>query len=298
MKRFLVYIIIGIITFSVVWGVAEMAISRVENEYSYKYNYVKNNPSIKTLLIGHSHFANSVNPYLMGDSIFDFAIAGRGWIYWDVKLAEQLFPTMVNLKTVIFPLSYKAPYSSAHYMKDLSEDEECIYMYAKYMNVPYDRFPQSITYSSALMVNKMGAKYWKEESQDALGYMPVYGQAREWKNEHNVEPTIYESDTAKLCYQEYRQNLIQLAKICHKNNIRFIVVTTPCADCYIENTRARGIKNLYDLVDSVVTYYPIEYYNYLADKEFRVDSFYFDCSHLNSIGADKFALRLKHDLGL
>ena len=58
------------------------------------------------------------------------------------------------------------------------------------------------------------------------------------------------------------------------------------------------MNNLYALIDSVRAYYPIEYKNYLDDAEFRADSLYYNSSHLNSIGADKFAIRVKEDFGL
>ena len=52
------------------------------------------------------------------------------------------------------------------------------------------------------------------------------------------------------------------------------------------------------IIDSVRLYYPIEYKNYMNDEEFRADSIYFDSSHLNSIGADMFAKRIKLDFNL
>lgn len=301
MKRFIINIYVGVVVFCATWISAEiiMAHANIVNDYSYKYNYVKNNPAIKTLLIGHSHFDNSINPYLMGDSVFDFAISGRRWIYWDTKLAEQLFPTMPNLKTVIFPFGYAMPYESPHYEKEWSEGrKEYMYMYTKYMNIPYDRFPQNLVYRSALLSNKMGIKYWTNNHVDSLGYNKMEGRSpyfEEWVIETNIP---WESDTVHMCYNEYKDYFIQLAKVCHENNIRLVAVTCPCANCYVSNTCERGIKNLYDLIDSVHAYYPIEYYNYLNDPEFREDSLYYNCSHLNSIGADKFAIRLKTDIGL
>ena len=301
MKRFVLNIFIVTIVFCCTWMLAEFLMTKanIVNDYSYKYNYVKNNPAIKTLLIGHSHFDNSINPYLMGDSVFDFAISGRRWIYWDTKLAAQLFSTMPNLKTVIFPLGYAMPYESPHYEKELSEGrKEYLYMYTKYMNTPYDVFPQNLIYSSALLSNKMGIKYWKDIHVDSLGYNKMEGRSQyfeEWVIETKITWT---NDTTILCYNEFKEYFIELAKVCYDNNIRLIAVTCPCADCYVRSTNKKGIKNLYDLVDSVRIYYPIEYYNYLDDAEFRADSLYYNCSHLNSIGADKFAIRLKNDLGL
>ena len=301
MKRFVLNIFIVTIVFCCTWMLAEFLMTKanIVNDYSYKYNYVKNNPAIKTLLIGHSHFDNSINPYLMGDSVFDFAISGRRWIYWDTKLAAQLFSTMPNLKTVIFPLGYAMPYESPHYEKELSEGrKEYLYMYTKYMNTPYDVFPQNLIYSSALLSNKMGIKYWKDIHVDSLGYNKLEGRSQyfeEWVKETKITWT---NDTTILCYNEFKEYFIELAKVCYDNNIRLIAVTCPCADCYVQNTRPQGIKNLYDLVDSVRVYYPVEYYNYLDDADFRADSLYYNYSHLNSIGADKFAIRLKNDLGL
>ena len=282
-----------------VWMFVEVRLSHVNNKYSYKYNYAKNNPAVKTLLIGHSHFENSVNPYLMGDSVFDFALSGSSWIFWDAKLAEQLYPTMPNLKTVIFPLGYIMPYQSPHY-QDHSGYEELLYMHSKYMNTPYDLFPQNIKYRSALLCNKIkNMQLWRDEYVDSLGYRKLDGKSLYFQEGLDLlRKYSLDNETDMLCYEEYRRYFIQLAKVCNQNNIRFVVVTCPCADCYVEATCERGLKNLYDLVDSVAAHYPIEYFNYLNDAEFREDSLYYNCSHLNKIGADKFAKRLKQDLRL
>lgn len=298
MKKFLFDILIGFIAFVCFWGVAEYVFSQhdVVNSYSYKYNYVKNNPAIKTLLIGNSHFENSVNPYLMGDSVFDFAISGR-WIYWDVLLAKQMYPTMPNLKTVIIPTGYATPYWSLHYKKFREIDKEYAFKYAKNMHLYYDVFPDNMILSSALITNKMGLKYWIDEEVDSLGYDMITGHEENFDN-HNVSPDVMYSSRADLSFNEYISHLREIARICQENNIRFIAVTCPCADSYVRNTRPAGIQKLHDLMDSVRAYYPIEYYNYLNDPEFREDSLYYNCSHLNSIGADKFAIRLKNDLGL
>ena len=156
---------------------------------------------------------------------------------------------------------------------------------------------ENIYFSSALIANKMGIKNKIYESIDSLGYSRLYGHEEYFEN-HNVEPNVFEGDTAELCYKEFRLYLTQLAKVCYDKNIRFIAVTCPCAKSYVKNTRKQGIQNLYAMIDSVRAYYPIEYYNYLNDPEFREDSLYYNCSHLNSEGADMFAIRLKHDLGL
>ena len=136
MKKFVSHILLGLVVVCCLFVVAEYAFSKMEvrNVYSYKYNYVKDNPSIKTLFIGHSHIACGVNPYLM-DSAFNFAISGRRWIYWDVELAKQLVPTMPNLHTVVFPLGYVMPYESNHYDEHTEATKEITYLYTRFMHV-------------------------------------------------------------------------------------------------------------------------------------------------------------------
>ena len=80
--------------------------------------------------------------------------------------------------------------------------------------------------------------------------------------------------------------------------VKFIVITPPCHDSYIENVRKEGLDILHRMIDEIRVEYPIDYVDYLQDEDFRADSLYFDCSHLNSIGSDMFASRVKKDFGL
>lgn len=303
MKKFIVHISIGIVGFCFLWVAAEVLFDRFKgvNEYSYKYDYVKNNGGVKTLLIGHSHFENGLNPYLLGDSVFNFALGGRGnWMGWEIKLAEDLYHTMPNLKIVIYPLGYNTAFESPHFRRPMREEvKEYMYFYTKYMHAPYDQKPEKYKYYSALYFNKMGPKYWTDVKLDSLGYNPFEGQMPDWQNQHNVnDSSFYFGEVADKCYAEYIKNFIKLAEICNEHDIRLIVLTCPCSDAFTKNTRPEIIKKMESVIDSVRLYYPVEYKNYMNDEEFRADSIYYNSSHLNSMGADKFAKRVKKDFNL
>ena len=303
MKRFIIHIIIGLVGFCILWMGGELLFDKYKgvNAYSYKYNYVKNNAGIKTLLIGHSHFENGLNPYLLGDSAFNFALGGRGnWMGWEIILANQYYHAMPNLKTVIYPIGYNNPFESIHYRIPMCDEvEEYMYFYTKYMHAPYDRTPEKYKYYSALYFNKMGLKYWMDEKIDSLGYNPFDGQMPDWQHQHNVnDSAFYYGEVADKCYAEYIEYSLQLAKICYENDIRLIAITCPCSNAYIRNTRPDIIAKMESVIDSVRRYYPIEYKNYMRDEEFRADSIYFNSSHLNSEGADMFARRIKLDFNL
>lgn len=297
MKKFVYFILVGCLSFLTLWLAAEWCVGKIDTDYTHKYQQVYNNSSITTLLTGASLFENGINPHLLqdNDSIYDFATAGR-WIYWDVLLAEKLFPTMPNLRVVLFPIAYDVMYYSLHYMPCRPEDEVSIYEYSKYMKVYYDRTPQKYTCRSALYMNQMGLRLWKNHLFDSLGYLPLEAKSPKWE----ISPIqdVFVGEMHQQCYREYQNYLMQLACICHKNNIRLITVTPPCADFYVEQTQHECIQNLYALIDSVKTYYPIEYRNYIDDTDFRADSLYYNANHLNSTGADMFAKRVKADFNL
>ena len=298
MRNFVKIPLFGILFFFILWIAAEYFVKIIDTDYTHKYRHVHNNSAITTLLIGASLCENGINPRLIqdNDSIYNFATAGR-WIYWDVLLSEKLFPTMPNLRTVLFPIGYDVMYYSLHYGTCRPTDEIDIYNYSKYMNVYYDKKPYKYTCRSALYLNQMGLKLWKPLNYDAMGFLPLTDQAPQWEVDA-TSTSVFNETTPQKCYHEYLQYLTELAQTCHNYSIRLIAITPPCSNYYLQNVQPQGIQNLYDLIDSVRTHYPIEYHNYLDDAQFRADSIYYNANHLNAIGADMFSLRVKADFNL
>ncbi len=95
---------------------------------------------------------------------------------------------------------------------------------------------------------------------------------------------------------EYTDYLKEIAKVCMENNVRLVVVTTPCYETYLRDVTQDGVSTCFSIIEKVRKDYPIDYYHYLDDMDFRSDSLYYDCSHLNHIGAEVFTERLKRDI--
>ena len=55
---------------------------------------------------------------------------------------------------------------------------------------------------------------------------------------------------------------------------------------------------VYSIINTTQQKYPIRLYDYHDDVEFRSDSIWYDCSHLNDIGATMLAKRIRQDAGL
>ena len=296
MKHFLISFVIGFITFLVVCSLIEFYQPNVTNNYSYKYWYMeKHSDEISTLLLGNSYIENAINPFLIGNGTFTLASSGR-WIYYDNRLLAQYISAMPNLKQVIFGMGYMHPFCQSYHYWTSDYEEHEKYMYEKFMKIPYDDGSNHwLGFYRGYIDNKTLRDILL---CDSLGYEKVDGQSNNWQEEHNVDSmVIYNENTQKLIL-EYTNYLKDMARLCYLNNVRFIVITPPCHDSYNVDVRQEGLDILHGMIDAVRTEYPIEYVDYLQDKEFRTDSIYYNCSHLNSVGADLFALRVKEDFGL
>ena len=136
MKEFLKHVGLGFLFALFICLTIEFYQSKVNNNaYLSKYKYMEENSSnIKTLLLGNSLMENSINPHLLGDSIFDLAISAR-WIYYDQELLERYIVKMPNLKNVIFGMGYAVPFWRSYHFPEESagHDDKDFVTYQKYM---------------------------------------------------------------------------------------------------------------------------------------------------------------------
>lgn len=307
MKEFVKQVGLGLLFALLMILTIEVYQSKVNNnEYLSKYKYMEDNSaSIKTLILGNSFMENSINPKMLGDSVFDLAISAR-WIYYDKELLNRYITEMPNLKNVIFGMGYAVPFWRSYHFPEESEGvgQDFVtyqkYMYEKYMRVRYDRLPYYYWFGFARgYIDKLSLFGTDTISvQESLGYFPVYGQLEDWQSIHNIKPDIIYNPHAIAQIAEYKGYLMEMARLCKCYGVRFIVITPPCHDSYNVNVKQKGLDILYEMVEEIQLEYPVEYHDYLKDELFRADSIYYNCSHLNSIGADMLATRVRKDFGL
>lgn len=253
------------------------------NEYSIKRDYVNNHASdIKTLIIGNSIATNGIDAQVFGDSCYCFAISGRV-LYYDMKLMEEYLPYMTNLKTVILPLHYNLHVHNT--------TKNYIYNYYRYMGIPYDAFPEGIIYRSAVFSGVFhfhddGMKFYNEKNGNTMIEDVWNGEKQKLDppNQQDVEKCI----TYLTC----------LATMLEKKGVRFIAVTPPFPDVWLEGCTQDGNDNLFRVADAVNSVSSMEYRCYLSDSMFREDSLYMNWNHLNHHGATQFAQRIMKDFNL
>lgn len=297
MKRFVQDIFFGVVAFVCLLMAAEcFVLPKVNKEYNRKHDYLEAHKNdISILLMGNSFFENSLNPHLLGDSVYDFAVSSRP-IYYDCELLKKYIPQMPNLSVVLFPMGYKMPFwESPHYPENPNINVHLVH--EKYFGVWYDRTPEKYLYWFLTYHGGIHRDMYYEQ-QDSLGYTKLQGQLPGWNLMHNVEQSEIDHPDAKEQVAEYTNYMATIAELCSQYGVRFIVVTPPCSNPYLANVGPYGVSVLHKIISDASKNYPIEYHDYLRDKDFRADSLYYNASHLNSIGADKFAKRLKKDFEL
>lgn len=311
MKKFLKNIIgIGILVVLVCFSI-ECLLLTISNEYSYKRKYMETKgDGIRTLILGHSHAGNGINPKFLGDSVFNLAISGR-LHYYDAVLAERYIPQLKNLKCVVWPLGYNFQYYNYKYPCDYKKKEKneislsstYLCMYEKYMGITYNHTKPYMYWSeiihSKLDYGKRIFKHdWEQMGCEPSGFEPNKPESKSFKWETEQLPHIvdYKSKNTPLALSEGLSNMKRIAKVCHDNQVRLVVVTMPCYQTYLNQVTERGLKDMYACVDTMRKVYPqIEYYNFLSDNRFTDDDF-FNSSHLTTIGAEKFTKILREIL--
>lgn len=58
------------------------------------------------------------------------------------------------------------------------------------------------------------------------------------------------------------------------------------------------MQRTYKLIDSLANEYNLKYFDYMKDKRFNKEEYFYDGDHLSEVGAEKFSKILKQDLNL
>ena len=293
------------IAFTYVFGIImvvalEVAIYRTPNEFRYKDWYMTENADkIKTLILGNSLFSNSFDPHVLGDSVFNGAIAGRD-LYYDVQVLKKYAPSMSNLKVVLVPLHVFLPVKPTC---SLGIEQ---YQYARYMGIPLGHNPLQYSalfsgnvsfkaFASMSVFEKIEHKEdeWNPDI-DSIGYCPVF---RIWDG-HSISVPVWKFEEGIRNRDLFIDLITEMAKDCNDLGVRLIIILPPAADVYINRVDPR----LYDSIETIIPRLNktcnFEYKFYHDDPEFCSDSLYADELHLNYWGARKFAERVKRDFGL
>lgn len=254
----------------------------------YKYNYIhQHGKEIKTLILGHSQAANGINPWVMGDSVFNMAELSR-ILYYDKEILVRNISAMPNLKAVIYPLMYQID-NGAFFEQD-GFREFSIKEYKSTMGIiAPPKFESNCLYRPKPFDVINYHYYISTRDCDSLGYMSLGNSFSD-----AIDFIVTEVDDDNII-----EMLCTMAKVCDERGVRFIVVSMPCNNTFnSQSVDSTGMRRINRVIESVQARYPMEYGNYLNHSDFRYEDIYQRQTHLNHKGATLFTQRLIEDFDL
>ena len=283
--------------------VLELLLFCETNEYSYKYKYLcQHEDDIECLILGASVSSNGINPKLISMKSFNAATEGRP-LYYDYALVKEFVPKMKKLKCVVTTLTPSQLYRNYKYVVESSlsgnhSDQAYRSMHLKYMGLHFDwkdifYYPE--TYNS--YYNFMGRFTNSDEINrncDSLGYqmMKETHINSEWKNTKVINYIDYTDRDVIPAVNENISYLVNMASICKDNNVRLIILWPPFHKAGISMVNDIDLQHFNDCARKLNKMEGVEVYDFSQDPRFENDEYYYNPTHLNAVGTDKFTMIL------
>lgn len=282
----------------------ELAVERIPNSYSYKYQYaVSHADSIGALVLGHSQLYDGFMPEAFCLPAFNMSNSSQ--TYTDnFFLLRELLPRMPKLKMVIMPVGYidVTVQDNAH---RLNLTDRCCY-YHKYMHLDYDgQLPVRYRYE-CLDPFRAGEKlflYYVMQADivrcDSMGRRNTnYLCNRKHPLGHRNYIQRYtqpEHDTRKLCLQD-EHYLRETFRMLSQRGIMAVMVSPP----YFWDYGFSGVNEAQrqfpkERIKVLSREFPVQYIDFESNSAFTYDDF-FNETHLSELGAEKFTRMLSEEL--
>ncbi|MGL5583229.1 MAG: hypothetical protein ACRDCE_20070 [Cetobacterium sp.] len=277
-------IIIKIIAFTMSIVLSLLFLSRIYNKKELKkFNNIPNKIKIANLGSSHGQFSFLYEGELEKEA-FNFGLPAQP-LYYDYKFLERYRDKFEVNSVLIIPISIFSFYQGNELIK-YNERYSKILKYKDIQNIEFIEYFLSRYFSILLGENRF------------YNLINIKLKKNDIKELSNLEKIEFAKNTFKnhMAYNENSyldiQNLKEILKICIKNNIKPILVTTPVShalnELVTEEIYNQRIKiHINQVLDELDIH--VEYLDYSRDKRFSKNLNYFiDADHLNKNGARKF----------
>jgi hypothetical protein len=274
----------------------EYNLYKMPTSYNFKKTLIeKNAPTTEILILGSSYSLLGINPDFLNSNALNMADNGQS-LYYDWKILEKYIGDMDRLKVVIIPVSYL----SFEYGVDNNPEYWRDFFYERYYNIPPEntshlldikRFSFLALYGQrkALIYATKNFKTNLAETFTDKGYDFVEAIQDNQLTEENGKSEA-QHYTSLMNPNNAPENIIYLEKIIEKIKDKGalpILITIPTFHTIYDNADQQKYISMQNNIRIVSEKYNILYLNYSKDKRFSSDDFY-DSSHLNQKGAEKF----------
>ena len=277
-------------------------IRQVPNPYKYKYEWMqKNAENVEILVFGSSHTFYGIRPEFFDGKAFSLANVSQG-NKQDYFLLKYWTDRYKHLKTIIVPISFSTWFGRG--LEYGSESYRCRY-YKIYMdcNLYSDWSLYNLELSDMrTSLGKLGKFFLKDDDPgyDEYGWGTTYKLSKKdtlkWDDGTEAEAAVKRHTAKNWDYIETNyERMKEMAEFCKSQNIRLVLITTPCWHSYYDNLNKEQFAKMCELTHKFQEECDVPYFDYLKDQRFVADDFY-DSNHLSEVGAEKFTKILDEDI--
>jgi len=259
--------------------------------FEYKFDELLKKSSVELLVTGLSYAETAIDCNSIGMSAFNFALSSQD-LFYDYSILKYLLNFQHiknNLKYCIIGLAY---YSFDYDLSKTSESTRIhrylpmLHMAPNYLNIPQ----LSIIHYDYLNTNFKNDYLSISNAKRNTVMYSDNKEVQEYIARHHSE--MNHPDTVTVNKKVFRDYL-ELLKI---HNIKPIVVISPTSKQHYQYFENSTLKDrFYSILNEFEREYKFQILDYF-DSNLFVDSDFWDYSHMNKNGADKFTQMLRKEI--
>ena len=250
---------------------------------------------IQTIVLGSSHTAMGVACAELSESAYNLASASQD-LWYDHEIVVTMIRELPNLKRVIFSVSvftFRSALSDADTEKWRETLYQCTWNISPRAAKTHYRIFSPAVALAPDEVSRMWAKACLSD-EPSRGWL-AQTQPKTLDLESAISGAKRHSMNSDGWVRENHLLLSDAIHRCQQHGIECVVISTPTHNAYRELLSPDYVDETKRLVADVTSSTGVLYLDYSADPRFENEDFY-DCDHLNRIGAVKFTRILDRDL--
>jgi hypothetical protein len=279
----------------------EIFIRRIPNDYTFKKEYMDAHAGeIQTLIVGNSHALYGVNPIFLSSNSFNVSNVSQTLEY-DYEILKKYESRLVNLKTVIIPVSSLSFYVTAETGKESWRQKN----YRIYSGIN-KKIPLKYRFEISSLSLKTNIKRVITRLKDggkiissSLGWGTGYSSDRAQDLQesalaaaarHTVK-NIHSRESEEIL--EYNREITDsIISLCRRRGADILFFTPPAWKTYRQLLNREQIDSNVKTIEEISQQHShCRYINLYSDTSFIAVDFY-DADHLSDRGAEKLSLLL------
>lgn len=284
------------------FGVNKEVILQFYKYYSIYQNHIKaklislnsDKDKIEVLATGISYMANAIDEKKLCKKGGNIAYPSQD-LYYDYNIVKYMLKDYKKVKYVLIGLSYY----SFQYDMSLSSMKGNVILYYDIIHKEHNFCELTKLLEERKQLVNIGDNIFKLSKAN----VPII----EWNVINSQRVTLLDDDNGKRqalndgnknypeTVKENKKIFIDFLKLLKKNNIKPIVIVCPTSKYYSKYFPQKLKDEFYNIIKNIRQRHEFQFLDYFDSEMFYEEEFY-DVSHLNSKGAEKFTKMLNEKI--